>query len=157
MHWFGSVNLCSSLICSGLGVCKDKGDLLFRACFWTAVRTEAFPVMSCYLDLITGLGCVLVISSIYTPQPALSLECLKPSEVYLLTPSPVSFSALSNQCSGNFGAAKGRHWKKRTRKQDWVHEQTLELLVFLSCFYTGLSLTLSLSFSICRSLLFRVL
>lgn len=144
---FGSVHLCSSLTCLWAGRLWGQGWSSALHLFldgskpkpsqwWAATLIPLKASFVCRLDLVFMHLSQSYPLNAWNPVQGLSSHL------------PTSFQGLFD----NSGAAKSQHWgKKQPRNQAWLHEQTVELLVFILWgFFTELTLTLCLSFSICR-------
>lgn len=140
MCQFGSVHLCSSLTCLWAGGLWGWSLLLDGSKpkpsqWWAATSIPLKASVGCWLNLVFKQLSLSYPLNAWSPVQGLSSHF------------PTSFQSLLD----NSGTAKSQHWrKKQPRDQGWLHEQTLELVFILWGFFTELTLTLCLSFSICR-------
>lgn len=147
---FGSVSLlCSSLIC--LRAYGDEGGLLTHTSSWMAESKH----LQWWIATLIPSGPQLYFGHIQYLSTSVSFIPWMPETLWGLPSNltSISPSAASNQCSDNFGAARGQHWGEEQGNKA-VRMSRHSLLVFLRCLFTVLTLTLCLSFSICKNVSF---
>lgn len=145
MCQFGSIHLCSSLTCPWVGGLWGQGWSSALCLFldgskpkpsqwWAATFIPLKAPVGGWLDLVFKHLTQSYPFNAWNPVQGLSSHFL--IRIYL---------TILGQPKANTGE------KKQPRNQAWLHEQTLELLVFILWgFFPELTLTLCLSFSICR-------